>query len=334
MRNCLVSFVAVLMLITSMGIFGFLSNAYQDNVLPYEQHNQQITLLESEKAEAEQLKAERLARQQEINKQIANLPNNFVNGRKRLIDANKAELEQINKDISQYTAEIRDHTTQISKLKNETIQETAHVGPIIFMAKAFGLGVDAATKWLIMLIIFVFDPLAVTLTVASNMALLDYKKKKEEEKMNTATPTPPPAPAPTFTAGKFEPSDPPVYSDDKQMIKSKDGLTWSRVAPHAAAPAVPSGDWGQGIAVAGGEWKPKSWNFPVPTGAAPAPLPYQTVTIGGPPPPQPPAFVKQAFEVFTRTDLSPQEQRMKEELESLLKRHQEVLDAGVTRSKS
>lgn len=377
MRNCLISFVAILMLITSMGIFGFLSNAYQDNVLPYEQHNQQITLLESEKAEAEHLKAERLTRQEEINKQIANLPNNFVNGRRRLIDANKAELEQINKDIAQYTADIRDHTTQISKLKGQTIQETAHVGPIIFMAKAFGMDVNQATKWLIILIIFVFDPLAVTLTIALNMVILDRKKKKEETKMLThITNTDPTAkiddtskptayiddlaeptakvgdtteeptakvtfsgdPFGTFKIKPFEPSDPPVYSDDKQFIKSKDGMLWSRVAPHAAAAPGPVGDWGRGIAVAGGQWHPQNshiWTNPNMTGAAPAPsMDIKTITVSSAPIVESPNLVKKAFDVFTRTDLSPHEQRMKEELEALLKRHQEVLDANLTRAKS
>lgn len=357
MRGCLVSFVAVLMLITSMGIFGFLSNAYQDNVLPYEQHNQQITLLESEKAEAEKLKTERLTRQEEINKQIANLPNNFVNGRKRLIDANKAELEQINKDVAQYTTDIRDHTTQISKLKGETIQETAHVGPIIFMAKAFGLGVDAATKWLIMLIIFVFDPLAVTLTIASNMVILDYKKKKEEAKMlteNTAriddlaeptakitdtgeptakiTDTGKPTAYPLWNFAPIELAEPPIYNADRTMHSSKDGMCWAPVAPHSAA-AVPVVQ--HGVAVAGGQWTPQQiWTNPNMTGAAVTSAPFTTVKIGGPPPIQLPAIVQQAFAVFTRTDLSPQEQRMKEELESLLKRHQEVIEASATRSKS
>lgn len=349
MRNCLIAFVAILMLITSMGIFGFLSNAYQDNVLPYEQHNQQITLLESEKAEAEQLKTERLARQEEINKQIANLPNNFVNGRKRLIDANKAELEQINKDIAQYTTDIREHTTQISKLKGETIQETAHVGPIIFMAKAFGMDVNQATKWLIMLIIFVFDPLAVTLTIATNMAILDHKKKKEAKMLtentakiddlaeptakidDTAEPTAKiddtakPTAFPMWNFPPVELAEPPVYSADGRMRSSKDGMVWVPVAPHAAAAAVPSGIFGESKTV---------WTNPNIAGAAVTSAPYQTITIGGTPPPEPPNHVRKAFDVFTRTDLSPQEQRMKEELETLLKRHQEVLDANATRSKS
>lgn len=273
MKGCLLAFIFILMIITSMGIFGFLSNSYQDNILPYEQHNQQISLLENEKTEAEQLKIERLARQEEINKQIANLPNNMVNGRRRLIDANKDELAQINKDIIQYTNDIRDHTIQISKLKNQTIQETAHVGPIIFIAKVFGLDVDAATKWLILLIIFAFDPLAVTLTIATNIAILDYKIKKKETKIVTEN---------TIKIDHI-----------KEPTEHIDNTTEPTITTEVISPI--------------------SVNFNQP---------------------EPPNNVKKAFDVFTRTDLSPQENRMKEELESLLKRHQEVLDLNQARSKS
>lgn len=345
MKAYLISAVVVLMLITSMGIFGYLSSAYQDNVLPFEQHNQQIELLESEKTELQQLKTERLTRQDEINKQIANLPNNFVNGRRRLIDANKAELTQITKDVAEYTKEIRDHTTEISKLKGQTVQETAHVGPIIFMARAVGLDVNETTKWLIMLIICVFDPLAVMLTIATNKTILDYKKKKEEATVLTTVTTKTndlpistpkiddvkPTTLPTF--GNIELSDPPSYSEDHQFIKSKDGMVWSRVAPHAAAPAVPTGEWGNSVVVAGGEWKPRILSpvhnvtdFVVPSPPQPAPIVEPVV--------QTPNHVRDAFDVFSKADLSPQEKRMKEELETLLKRHQEVLDANQTRSKS
>lgn len=323
MRGYLIGAVASLMLITSMGIFGYLSSAYQDNVLPFEQHNQQITLLESEKTEAEKLKTERLARQDEINKQIANLPNNFVNGRKRLIDANKDELAQITKDVAQYTKDIREHTTQISTLKNQTLQETAHVGPIIFMARAFGLQINQATTWLIGLIIFVFDPLAVILTVGTNMALRERKKEKEEAEMNSqgiATSI-----FPSGFATKIELADPPVYSEDKQFQLSKDGMLWTRVAPHAAA---------------GGPPLNTTQHFTVSNvagafgGAAPAPGPFTTVKIGGELPVTAPEPVKTVFDIFTKQNLTSQEKRMKEELETLLKRHQEVLDAAELRSKS
>lgn len=179
MRAYLLGAVVVLMGITSMGIFGYLSSAFQSNVLPYQQQQQQITLLESDKAEAEKLKTERMTREEEINKQIANLPDNFVRGRNSLMASNKEELEQIRTDVSHYTDQIRTDTQQIGVLKAKVLEETAHVGPIIFISQVFGADVNQATKWLIILLILVFDPLAVILTVGTNLAIIKYKEEKK-----------------------------------------------------------------------------------------------------------------------------------------------------------
>lgn len=68
-------------------------------------------------------------------------------------------------------------------------------------------------------------------------------------------------------------SDPPIYSADRQFISSKDGMLWTRVAPHAAAPAIPSGAYGTSFTTSG--------CCPHIGGAAPAPGPFVTVTLGG-----------------------------------------------------
>ena len=193
MRAYLLGAVVVLMGITSMGIFGYLSSAFQSNVLPYQQQQQQITLLETDKAEAERLKTERMTREDQINKQIANLPNDFVRGRSRLMAANKEELEQIRTDVAHYTEQIRTDSAKIGELKAKVLEETAHVGPIIFISQVFGADVNQATKWLIILLILVFDPLAVILTVGTNLAILKYKREKKgltPTKVDVNTPDP------------------------------------------------------------------------------------------------------------------------------------------------
>lgn len=181
MRAYLFASVVILMGITSMGIFGYLSSAFQSNVLPYQQQQQQLESLQNDKSEAERLKTERLVREDQINKQIANLPDNFVNGRNKLMAANKDELTQIRTDVATYTEVIRTDTLKISTLKSQVLAETAHVGPIIFISQVFGADVNQATKWLIIVIIFVFDPLAVMLTVGTNLAILKYKEEPKLE---------------------------------------------------------------------------------------------------------------------------------------------------------
>lgn len=282
-----------LMMITSMGIFGFLSAAYQTDVLPLQAETQQIQLLEQEKAEAEKLKSERLARQEEINKQIANLPDNSVNGRRKLMAANKDELTQINKDVAQYTSDIRQHTLDITKLKGQTLQETVHVGPIVFIAKALGLGVDEAVKWLILLIIIVFDPLAVMLTIAMNIAIVKRKTelmviqpqpidvKEEEIPPVVSVPEIIEPPQPTIFTPPVSAPQPRITQPDG-WYSTDGGMSFKHPAPDASAPRVGNGWTGQGTLTLGGNYATAPAAL---SGAAPQPGPFTTFTLGGDPRP-------------------------------------------------
>jgi len=184
----LISAIVVLMIITSGGIFGFLSMGYQQDTLPLKQQEQQISLLTSEQTELEVFKKERLTRRKQIDSDIAALPNNYITGRQRLMKSYGPELDQLRKDIELYTKQISEKTIKISELKQKKLISEVHTGPIIFIARAAKSDTDTAIKWMIILIMFAFDPLAVALTLAINHALLERKKelgyifKKEEPK--------------------------------------------------------------------------------------------------------------------------------------------------------
>jgi len=178
--------ILVLMSITSAGIFGFLSSAYQQDILPIKLQQQKLALLEKEKTELTALKSERLERKQQIDADIAALPNNYVTGRQRLMKSYGPEIAQLRKDISDYTTEIRAKTLQISDIKNKVTQAEVHVGPIVFIASAFNKDVDDATKWLILLIIFAFDPLAIVLTIGVNKALLERTYSREQTQSSSS----------------------------------------------------------------------------------------------------------------------------------------------------
>jgi len=177
MKVYLISAILILMVITSAGIFGFLSMGYQQDTLPLKQQEQQIALLESERIELENFKKERLVRRKQIDTDIASLPNNYIKGRERLIKANAPEYERLRSDIELYTKQIGEKTTKISELKQKKLISEVHTGPIIFIAKAFTTETDDATKWMIILIMFAFDPLAVALTLGVNHAILQRKRK-------------------------------------------------------------------------------------------------------------------------------------------------------------
>lgn len=176
MQSYLISAIVILMIITSAGIYGFLAKSYQSEVLPYKQNEQRILLLEQDKVEIERLKEERLERKRQIDEQIANLPDNSITGRQRLVKTFESENKQITSDVAKYTDLIREKTLEIQKLKETKLMQTTEVGPIIFIADNLGKNVDDATKYLIFLIIFAFDPLAVILTIGINIALIERQR--------------------------------------------------------------------------------------------------------------------------------------------------------------
>lgn len=190
MRTYLISAIFVLMGITSAGIFGYLSMGYQQDMLPLKEMQQLIVSHQDAKKEISALKQERIERKQQIDNDIAALPNNFITGRQRLMKANEKEMATLINDIEKYTIALRAKSEEINKLKTKILHQKTHTGPIIFIAKAFDREVDDATKWIILLIIFAFDPLAVALTIQINF--LTTRKPKinnveEQESSETTT---------------------------------------------------------------------------------------------------------------------------------------------------
>ena len=90
---------AVLMAITSVGAFGYLSAAFQGAIKDTKQQQILVTAAMEEKAKLE-------ARKKEIDAQIANLPSHIVQGRQKLISAFKGEADRINLRLRQLDAEL------------------------------------------------------------------------------------------------------------------------------------------------------------------------------------------------------------------------------------
>lgn len=158
----------VLMGITATGHYAYLSSSYQIDALPFKQKVQQVDLLLAEKDR-------RIERKNDIDKQISQLPPTFIKGRERLISKFKQEQRDLTIRIDEIDKKILD-------LKTEVLQSEAEVGPIIYIAKALNLGIDQATNYLVLLIIAVFDPLAILLTIATNIAIRDREKYKPKNK--------------------------------------------------------------------------------------------------------------------------------------------------------
>lgn len=165
MLNYLIIASLVLMTITSAGGGAYLYTQFQKALLPTKSIEVKVNALTEEKEKLEK-------RKKEIDIQIANLPVNMVKGRTKLMANFKNELDHVNERIFQLDEEV-------PKLQMEQIEKNSHAGPITAIAEAFHTTPEGAMKYIIGLIIFVFDPLAVVMILAGNY-LISRKKSIPE----------------------------------------------------------------------------------------------------------------------------------------------------------
>ena len=166
--------VIILVLITSAGIFGYLSNAYQGATLGFEKQSTELIALEDR---LEQLEEDKVFLKEELEAQVDDLPENFRTARRQLRESYNPQIQKVNQDIL-------DLKSKMSDLELNLIETGVDVGPAIYLARAFDTEIDTVVKFFIFVLIFVFDPLALSLVLAFNhMIERDEKEKDSIEKM-------------------------------------------------------------------------------------------------------------------------------------------------------
>ena len=196
LKAYLVAAILVLVVITSLGVFGWLSSAYQSSSMQYEMSQQQVSALTEQKGS--------IGAQIEVSKKRVEALSKIRNDQEvRMNDAlnsptlsrNPTALRQVQEQnvslIKQTDEDIKTATTTYNKFVNDSMEmdkkifeiksDTGKTKDIItfkFVSEAFGLELNSTVKWFIVLIIVVFDPLAVCLILAYNVAL--FSDKKEE----------------------------------------------------------------------------------------------------------------------------------------------------------
>jgi hypothetical protein len=178
----LVSAVALLMLITSAGIFGYLSNAFQAQSLKLQQVDREI-MVHSTKIDQYTTQITQLSTQiSEFNKNQGKiLDGGKVNSRLiRSIDNRDKEIAKINKKISDLQDQTAKENEKINEIKTSNIDLEKEVGGFRFVAEAFGIELKNVVKFFIFLIVIVFDPLAVALIIAFNGMIGDTKRKQRQ----------------------------------------------------------------------------------------------------------------------------------------------------------
>jgi signal transduction histidine kinase len=156
----------VLVFITSAGIFGYLSNAYQGATLEFEKQSTELIAVEER---IEQLEEDKIFLKEELSVAISELPDNYITAKRKL-------REQYNPQILMVNEEILDYKKTRADLEIQLVSTGVDVGPAIYLARTFGTDIDTVVKFFIFILIFVFDPLAVMLVIAYNQALMERKK--------------------------------------------------------------------------------------------------------------------------------------------------------------
>ena len=179
--------VIVLIFITSMGIFGFLSKAHLDQVKPTSSNNIKIELIDKQ-INQQQLVIDRAEGQLTLLDKALEVYIDKEYVSRGLKERKKQEEERtiLNTTITDASNKIGELTLQKSELALEQDKIEAEVGPIKYIAELiYGEQAkdhfDKAVRWVIIVLIFVFDPLAVLLLIAANISLRSRKVEKEEK---------------------------------------------------------------------------------------------------------------------------------------------------------
>jgi len=203
----------VLMLVTSLGIFGYLSAAYQRSAIEFKANQEKIVMVESQKPLYSNLVAQSEARIKTLNEartvQEARLSEAMTNAflsrnplqLKQLQEQTISLINQANEDIKLESGQIRTNQAKIMSIGEEVnamrfdSAGQKDIQTFSFVAEQFGTTLDKVAKWFIITLIFVFDPLAIALILAYNIAVF----KRQEESPVIPTPkviSTPPTPKP------------------------------------------------------------------------------------------------------------------------------------------
>ena len=173
MKTYLIVGVITLVVITSAGIFGFLSNAYQGATVVFEKESTKLIYKEDR---LDQLKEDKEFLLQDLDAQIKSLPENYITAKRKLREDYNPKIQDINEQMLTLKGEIGD-------LKTALVETGVDVGPAIYLARVFNTEVDSVVKYFIFMLIAVFDPLAVVLVISYNLTL-QVRMRDEGESEN------------------------------------------------------------------------------------------------------------------------------------------------------
>ena len=200
LRTYLSIAVFILMLITSGGIYGFLSGAYQETATKSEFLDKSLAVLEIKQTRFEETKSDLKIEKTQLTKSISDL---------RIALSNPAQVQYVDKESGQLITTTSSSSRRALQkelentivdrnelnLKVEAVQDSItsldvklldlaisnederELGPLKYLAETTGKDMNQIVNWFLLLIVFVFDPLAIAMVVAANFAFAQIKPK-------------------------------------------------------------------------------------------------------------------------------------------------------------
>ncbi len=187
LKSYLTGSVVVLMFITSMGIFGFLSKAHIDQTLVGGDNSLEIKAIDQQIVNQERIIKDAEMVIAQLDDAVETLIEyDRIRGPQGSIavrESQRVERGTLAGIISEASNDIKQLRDQARPLQKQQLQLEAEVGPIKYIAALFYEDtnksvLEEAVRWVIITIIFVFDPLAVLLIICANMTLTKPKKIK------------------------------------------------------------------------------------------------------------------------------------------------------------
>jgi len=182
--------VFILMVITSGGIYGYLSGAYQETANESEYLDKQVAIIDQKRSRFEEQRTElkqsivswsealtNPTTIQYVDKETGQLVTTTSSRQRRLLESQlkeaKTNFNAVTDSIAKLDVEILEQ-----QIGNDTARE---LGPLKYLSNLLDVEMDKIINWFLLLIIFVFDPLAISMVVAANFAFNQIKPKSKKE---------------------------------------------------------------------------------------------------------------------------------------------------------
>ena len=244
MKGYLCIAVVILMMITSMGIFGFLSKAHLDQAVPTGAVSDQVSMIDEKiKTQQDNVDSARRALAQmdsQVDQMLGRTTDDHGAERSNQIRKNQArERGTLQNDIAKAQKEVARLKEERAPVAKELRKVEAEVGPIKYIAaliyndKPDETMLEKAVRWVIISIVLVFDPLAIMMLLAATESMSWIKRERYEHPPAPVSPpnehddAPPEALVAIFQEGQnrteekpwpFQVSAPPESNDDQAAM--------------------------------------------------------------------------------------------------------------------